>query len=298
MKKLLTSSVGAAVLLGFTAMPASADVTVLATLTKTKDVFVFVDITKDKVVLLDAFVDLVAVSAAEALAIANIENEDNTVGQSIEGAPPGLFNYEIYRRAEIRFSVNNNAGIIELNQDVGNMANQGNVLAFTAVFGAGDTLGTPPVPNTTYVEAEAWLEQENEDNEVTHLEDPNDTGVPFNPNRDAIGGNRNMVATIANSINTNTGIVGVNQNAGNMANQTNVVAMAVGFGTIAALSEAALGQENAFNTVTEAGVSKLAYVADSINGNTGVVHVNQSAGNMANQSNVFALAFTFAPAIP
>jgi hypothetical protein len=80
-----------------------------------------------------------------------------------------------------------------------------------------------------------------------------------------------------------------------MANQTNVVAMAVGFGTIAARSEAALGQENAFNEVTEAGVSKLAYVADSINGNKGVIHVNQSAGNMANQSNVFALAFTFVP---
>jgi len=205
--------------------------------------------------------------------------------------------YDIFLTAIINGSINSNAGITGVNQDVGNMANQGNVLAFTAVFSQGDTVGE--IPNTTYAEAEAWVEQDNVRNVVVHLEDPNDTGVPFNPNRDALGGNRNIVATIANSINGNTGIVGVNQNAGNMANQTNAVAMAVGFGTVAALSEAALGQENSGNTVTEAGVSKLAYVADSITGNQGVVHVNQSAGNMANQSNVFALSFTVAaPAIP
>jgi len=295
MKRILTTSVGAAILLGLSAIPASADVTVTAFLTKTKDVFVFVEILKDKDVFLDATVDLTPFSAAEALAIANVTNSDNEVGQSVEGTTGFITNYEIYRRADIGFSVNSNSGIVELNQDVGNMANQGNVLAFTAVFSQGDTVGE--IPNTTYAEAEAWVEQDNVRNVVVHLEDPNDTGVPFNPNRDALGGNRNIVATTANSINGNTGIVGVNQNAGSMANQTNAVALAVGFGTIAALSEAALGQENSGNIVFEAGVSKLAYVADSINGNNGVVHVNQSAGNMANQSNVFALAFTVAPAI-
>jgi len=295
MKKILTTSVGAAILLGLSAIPASADVIVTATLTKDKDVHVFVEILKDKLVFLDATVDLTPFSAAEALAIANVTNTGNSVGQSVEGATPGITNYEIYRRADIGFSVNTNSGIVELNQDVGNMANQGNVLAFTAVFSEGETT---EIPNTTYAEAEAWVEQDNTNNTVTHLEDPID-GVPFNPNNDVLGGNRNIVATIRNSINGNSGIVGVNQNAGNMANQTNAVAMAVGFGTVAALSEAALGQENSGNTVTEAGVSKLAYVADSITGNQGVVHVNQSAGNMANQSNVFALSFTVAaPAIP
>lgn len=292
MKKILYSGVGSALLAGLMATPAAADVTVTASLTKTKDVFVVVDIAKDKTVLLTADVVVVPTSAAEALAIANVTNTGNIVSQSEQaGVPVPLSNYDIYRRAAINDSVTGNAGVVELNQDVGNMANQGNVLAFAAIFSTGLAGGDPAGTNTTYVEAEAWVDQVNTNNIVVHLEDPADVPVApaVNPNGDV--GNANVAATMANSINGNAGIVGVNQNAGNMPNQTNAVALAVGFGAVAALSEGALGQENAGNFVVEAGVKKVASVAGSVNGNTGVVHVNQSAGNMANQSNVFALAF-------
>ena len=77
-----------------------------------------------------------------------------------------------------------------------------------------------------------------------------------------------------------------------MAPRPGSLPFGVGFGAVVALSEGALGQENALNTVIEAGVIKLASITDSINGNFGVVHVNQATGNMANQANVFALAFT------
>jgi len=292
MKKILYSSVGSAFALALATTPAVADVNVLATLFKTKVILVDVEILKDKTVLLSADVDVLPTSAAEALAIANVTNTFNSVGQSLQEGIPLHADYDIYRRAAIDTSVNTNAGVVELNQDVGNMANQGNVLAFAVVFSLGGD-----IPNTTYVDAEAWVDQVNSDNHVTHLENGEDATpggepdfAPGNPN--AADGNANVVATIGSSISGNSGIVGVNQNAGNMNNQTNVVALAVGFGTVAALSEGALGQENTRNTVHESGVKKLASIGNSINGNTGVVHVNQAAGSNGNQANVFALAFT------
>jgi len=281
MRKLLYASVGSALAAALLATPAAADVTVTASLTKDKDVFVLEYIFKYKYVLLFAYVDVTLDGAAEALAIANVTNSYNLVNQSQQVDVPLTNDYDIYRRAVIDNSINDNAGIVELNQDVGNMANQGNVLAFSAAF---PSAGEPPPE--TFVEAEAWVEQINTNNLVTHLEDPADVPA-FNPNT-AQG---NIVALMKDSITSNNGIVGVNQNAGNMANQTNAVGLAVGFGVVVALSEAALGQENAFNFVYEAGVKKSASIDNSINFNTGVVHVNQSAGNMANQSNVFALAF-------
>jgi hypothetical protein len=293
MRKLLYASVGSALAAALLATPAAADVTVTASLTKDKDVFVVEYIIKYKYVFLFAYVDVILDGAAEALAIANVTNSYNVVYQSQQDGVPLTNDYDIYRRAAIDNSINDNAGIVELNQDVGNMANQGNVLAFSEAYPSGGE----PAPRT-FVEAEAWVEQINGDpldggvqtefsgNSVTHLEDPADVPA-FNPNTTQ----GNVVALMRDSITSNNGIVGVNQNAGNMANQTNAVALAVGFGVVVALSEAALGQTNAGNSVFEAGVKKSASINNSINFNNGVVHVNQSAGNMANQSNVFALAF-------
>jgi hypothetical protein len=66
-----------------------------------------------------------------------------------------------------------------------------------------------------------------------------------------------------------------------------------------ALSEAALGQVNSnpdneangFTAVFEFGVEKTASMTGSLNGNTGVGGVNQAAGNMANQANIFSASF-------
>jgi hypothetical protein len=59
-----------------------------------------------------------------------------------------------------------------------------------------------------------------------------------------------------------------------------------------ALSDTALGQWNAGNTVEEHNVSKFAQIATSVNNNTGVTQVNQTAGVLANQSNTVSLAIT------
>jgi uncharacterized membrane protein YdcZ (DUF606 family) len=84
--------------------------------------------------------------------------------------------------------------------------------------------------------------------------------------------------------------VGVNQNAGNMNNQLNALAMAVGLGSKWALSEAALGQSNIGNTIVALNTVKSDTITGSVNDNTGVIGVNQTVGNMNNQASVVSMA--------
>jgi hypothetical protein len=100
----------------------------------------------------------------------------------------------------------------------------------------------------------------------------------------------NLSATIDNSVNTNVGVVGVNQNAGNMNNQTNSLALAVGPDAVYALAEANLGQENAHNIIMELNTNKADTISGSVNGNIGIVQVNQSVGNMNNQASAFSIS--------
>jgi hypothetical protein len=146
----------------------------------------------------------------------------------------------------------------------------------------------PADPNDRgFAEAQAAADQRNHDNMVESV------NLLF---RDSI---------IRDSFNGNTGVVHVNQAAGNMANQANVLSLAVAFTPGVALSEADLGQVNAFNTVLESdsgttlfGVHKSAEITASVNGNTGIIGVNQSSGNMANQANVVSFAATQSPVTP
>ncbi|RLA87145.1 MAG: hypothetical protein DRG40_01090, partial [Deltaproteobacteria bacterium] len=92
------------------------------------------------------------------------------------------------------------------------------------------------------------------------------------------------------SIRGNTGIVNVNQSVGNMNNQANQIVFAVASEALVALAEADLGQTNASNTVREIGTVRFDVIDDSVNGNRGIVNVNQSAGNMNNQANVISIS--------
>ncbi|MEX1205003.1 MAG: hypothetical protein WEB85_07110, partial [Dongiaceae bacterium] len=92
------------------------------------------------------------------------------------------------------------------------------------------------------------------------------------------------------SVNFNTGIVGVNQNGGNNNNQTNAVAVAAGLDAGLALAETALGQENSDNYVKDTNTLKRDLIQSSVNNNTGVVSVNQSAGANNNQSGAVSIA--------
>jgi len=116
------------------------------------------------------------------------------------------------------------------------------------------------------------------------------------------------IASISGSVNNNTGATFVNQATGNINNQANLVSIAFSekSGGVA-LSESDLGQANIADRVEESGsvdsgegsgpgcpncVTKTATILSSVNGNTGIVGVNQAAGNFANQANIFSLAAT------
>ena len=301
MKKLARTLLGASLALvgAALAVPASADVIVTATLTKDKDVFVTIEVIKIKIVeiLVESDFDDFT-SAAEAMAVVNVRNEENTVDKSglVEFPTTGLtedpIEWGVRLRALIEGSVNLNTGIVGVNQDVGNMANQGNVLALAAV----NAPANAEAPAFTH--AESFVDQINRLNSVVARERAADnterttedglfTPGPFSPDKlAAIEGG----PTSPGSINDNTGVIGVNQNAGNMNNQTNAVALSVGLNASMALGEAALGQLNARNTIDEVETIKIDRIVDSASNNAGIVSINQSAGNMNNQGSVVAFS--------
>ncbi len=268
------------ILIAAAAVPALADVTVTATIDKTKDIKVTETLTKFKFVTINVTTGteespLLLEGAAEVDAIVNVRNLGNTVQGCAPGIEPcvgevGTPGSGIRRTATLGDSVNGNSGILGLNQDVGNMVNQANVVSFGFTDGP-----------TAFIEAQAAVDQVNTSN--TARQDERATFDRENPVPD-------RTATITGSINGNSGIVGVNQNAGNMNNQTNAVALAVGFGAFVALAEANLGQVNSGNVVEEVATVKVNLIQDSITGNAGIVGVNQSSGNMNNQASAVSMA--------
>ncbi len=208
--------------------------------------------------------------AAEANALVNQRNEFNVVNHAEEFTLPlqggtytgGLIDLD----ALITDSIIDNSGIVGVNQDVGNMVNQANVVAFAITNSA-----------SAVADAQAEADQIN----VFNISVLHGRADDSNPDRNV---------EINGSIKENRGIVGVNQNAGNMNNQANLVALAVADSTRAvALSEAALGQVNSFNIDVEQETVRKASITGSIQGNVGIVQVNQAAGVMANQGNVVAI---------
>lgn len=281
-----TIGLAAALLGGAMAVPALADVTVYATIDKQKEVLISerLDITKRATVVvlmgtpggtteLPIIVPKDFKAAAEADAIVNVVNRDNTVGPELE--EPGN---NVKRTNTISTSINLNRGIVGVNQDTGDNNNQGNVVAL-AFTDFDDSL----------VNAQAAVDQLNTGNDVSHTEvfpvfdeELPPTSIPasvFHTNVELQG-----------SVNFNIGIVGVNQNGGNNNNQTNAVAVAAGLDAGLALAETALGQENSDNHIEEVNTFKREVIGGSVNNNIGIVSVNQSAGNNNNQSGAVSIA--------
>lgn len=285
MRKSLILGIAALVSLG--AGSAMAEVSVYATIDKTKDVTVLETINITKIVDIYAFVILTADKAAESEALINQENYRN---KGCENCAE--------KRDIIRDSANNNSGVLSINQATGNMNNQGNAVAAAVDFVIID--GDTPVDGdgVGFAESQAAVEQANGiwskgGDESSEFGD----GWPGNTIN-----SWNLLfreALIAGSFNNNSGIVHFNQAAGNMANQANALSLAVSFadGGVA-LSEADLGQYNIHNIVQESdtgpeaviGIHKLASLTGSLNGNSGIVGGNQSAGHMANQANVVSFS--------
>jgi hypothetical protein len=269
MRNFIRNGFALALLLGIVSWgaPAAADVFVRADYDKTKQVFVHIDIDKSKNVFVD--VDFLAVleGSAEAEAVVNQRNEVNFVDDAVDGE---LDDFQLELDALIENSVSTNTGIVGVNQDVGNMVNQANVVSFAITNS-----------ETAFVDSEAFAEQVNVENFARQEEFLDCENGSCDADR---------TAEIQNSVNNNTGIVGVNQNAGNNNNQANAIAMAVGLGSHLALSEAALGQENAFNISIGIETVKTDLIENSILGNSGVVGVNQSVGNNNNQGSVISMS--------
>lgn len=259
-KRLL--AVACALVLGALAMPAYADVNVFADITKDKDINVHenVFIFKFPFVFVILFERLDGV--AEATALVNQTNFWNRVDHDRD---------DIHLSASIDGSVKSNTGIVQVNQDVGNMVNQGN------------TVSVAVTSTNSWVNTQAEVDQKNFRNSVV------ETGK-------ATSGIVDRSASITGSVNSNTGIVQVNQNAGMMNNQANTASVGVGQGAFVALTEAALGQVNANNDVKSINTLRLDTIKDSVNGNTGIVSVNQTTGNMNNQGVAVSVGLTAARA--
>jgi hypothetical protein len=256
-KALAPLAVGAFLLM--TGGNAFADVFGTAQVFVTKDVLILETIIIAKDVFIDADVIIEPEKAAESLAVINQTNFDNEACENCAEKMDSIID-----------SVTGNDGITTVNQAGGNMNNQGMALA-VAIDKEDPT--DPDAPDG-FAEAQVAVDQENFSNLVESIQ------IIF---RDAL---------ISNSINTNTGITGVNQATGNINNQANAVSIAVSLSGGVALSEGLLGQETSGNENLEFDIFKTATISGSISGNTGVTQVNQSAGNLGNQANLVSVAAT------
>jgi len=229
-----------------------------------KNRYVLEKVLKAKLVLVLSYGIIPTDGAAESDVIVKQKNTNQTVDHDDLGpqGDPNPLNLD----ATASNSYNTNSGIIQANQDVGNMVNQGNV-ASVALTGS----------NTALTDANAAASQKNRGNIST-------TRVPFNLEV------WNKEALIEDSLNTNSGVIHFNQNAGDMNNQLNVTSVAVGDGSIVAMADSQLGQFNTGNQVFDTNTQKRDRILGSVNGNSGIVNVNQSSGKFNNQATVVSFA--------
>lgn len=177
----------------------------------------------------------------------------------------------VFHTALIDGSFNGNAGIVGVNQSDGNVNNQTNVRAFALTPGMGALQA-----------AQADVLMEMHDNTLT-----------------TSGGG--LTAGINNSFNNMTGVVGVNQVAGSLNEQANVLALSLGTSPgqdSIILDDATLALVGApdQNTVNEdPNRPHTAGITNSFNNFTGIAQVNQVAGDLNRVSNVMALSVMVMP---
>lgn len=293
MKKLLMTAVAGLALAGMGASVANADATTNWTFTKNKTTTINEPTTITKIISINVTDTLPLDSAASALVAINSSvtgaivgtahvvdpligvgpNQDGPVFPTFDGNEG---NYDIHRSALITGSVLNNTGIGQLNQDVGNNSNQGNVVATGLVFGGND-----------FADAEAYVEQLSTGNSARDAEAfANLVPVDGDPLLGGLTLVPLITATLDGSMNDNTGVFMANQNAGNNNQQHNALAAAIGSNAFTALADAGLHQVNSGNTSYDINTVKEDLITNSVNSNTGIVAFNQSVGNNNNQATV------------
>jgi hypothetical protein len=309
-------------------LPALADVFVYGTIDKDKDKYVYedVDITKTHFVGVKQLV--MPSSSAEAQALKNDVNQWNMVKErEIEAVPAVDAEYDyndqleqytlepgtgteaipavkLTKDAIIEMGTLDAAsGIVSVNQSPGSINNQGNAASISysdSAIGVRELVdaedGKTRFVGGAFLHAESSAELVNggfmmyrEGGAALSVNDANFDEECFWPVAnfvDAIGSTR--TDKIDGSLIGVSGIIGVNQSAGNINNQNNAASLSVGDG-IAALSEADLGMCNSGNKSIEEGTVTL----DTLTGGaladaSGIIGINQSSGCMNNQANVVA----------
>ena len=280
-----------AVAVGSWSQAARADVFVKAMFTKDKTITETITETINKYIEINSTYDNTPEGAAEADALVNQRNENNVV-DGYPGYELSPLYMDIELDALITNSITDNTGIVGVNQDVGNNVNQENSVALAITDAASsvtDSHAAADQRNTGNYSNQVEALTDLQGNPYDDMEgiDPNDiTPATTDPDKTAI---------ITDSVNTNSGIVGVNQNAGNNNNQANAVANAVGFSSHVALSEAALGQVNCGNVIVAVETYHKDAITNSVNGNSGIVGVNQTTGNNNNQASVISFSALSTP---
>jgi hypothetical protein len=153
-------------------------------------------------------------------------------------------------------------GIVSINQSPGNNNNQGNLVSFAYVQANGDLA----------LIASGGAEVLNRDN-VCDAADLTRTNVVED-----------------NAFSDFSGMLQLNQSAGNLNNQNNILCIASGTNGVVSLSDAALGQQVARNVVREVNVIKHDVIANNAFCNvSGVISINQSSGCCNNQTNMIVV---------
>ncbi|MDA8087875.1 MAG: hypothetical protein M0Z75_14390 [Nitrospiraceae bacterium] len=188
--------------------------------------------------------------------------------------------------AQIEGSIYDQEGVTQFNQDSGNGNNQANSTAISII--KEDEAG--------YADAKSGGQQVNDggDNSIkldlgAALNLGTTLGLDFPASGVAELGTSTS-ATIVDAIDHNKGIINVNQSAGNLNSQVNQISMGLLKDANVALAEADLGQVTSNYTVVQVNTTSTAQIVHALHDNQGVVNVNQSSGNLANQANVFSLA--------
>jgi len=268
--------------------PALADVNVTVSVDKDKSTLVSVSVDINKDIEIDVNLVSHLDGLAQSDAFVNALSTGNLVNLGLNTEPEDI-NFT-RRLASITDSLTGNVAVIQVNQDVGDNANQGNVIS-AALVDVQDLPATEILFEASVAHAEAAVDQKSTNN--TTLFEASFPGFPDEGNP-LVETDFHVRAEIIGSVSGNTGIIMINQNAGQNTNQHNVLSLAVGIDAAVALAEGDLGQESSGNDVTDITTFKRALIQESITGNSGIVAVNQATGHNNNQATVMTVAATSA----
>lgn len=171
------------------------------------------------------------------------------------------------RQALIEGSLRDNVGVVNVNQDAGNLNSQANLHALALV--------ASPALHGVLALAEAWVGGEQRDNVAV-----------------AVGAVREDL--LRESGDRSRGLLGLNQSAGSLNRQANVFVVAFGGvvteGALVGLQDATLGDVKSGNSVDDRVALRQDVVLDSFRGFTGAALVSQVSGELNTVRHVLTLS--------